>query len=145
MPAFYRVVLDTNVIVSALFWGSIPAQVFSAALNRDCASVSSEELTAELRRVIERPKFEAKLREKSLTVGSILNSYRAISTYVQIADIPINVVRNPKDRIVLATALGGKADFIVSGDKDLLVLNEYESTPIVTPAQFVKLLHPETE
>jgi putative PIN family toxin of toxin-antitoxin system len=51
-----------------------------------------------------------------------------------------NVVRDPKDAHVLEAAVAGRADYIVSGDNDLLVLARYEAVEIVTPAAFVAML-----
>jgi predicted nucleic acid-binding protein len=56
------------------------------------------------------------------------------------AEIPPDVVRDSKDRAVLACAVGGKADYIVSGDEDLLVLSIYENIPILNANQFVDRL-----
>ena len=57
-------------------------------------------------------------------------------------DIPLKsrVCRDPDDDAVLACAVSTKADYIVSGDKDLLVLNEFEDTPILTVAHTLKIL-----
>ena len=57
-------------------------------------------------------------------------------------DIPLKsrVCRDPDDDVVLACAVSARADYIVSGDKDLLVLNEFEGTPILSVAQTLELL-----
>jgi uncharacterized protein len=133
-----RVVLDTNVIVSALFWGGTPGMVFLAALSGEILSITSAPLMLEMRRVISRPKFAAKLTEKQWTVEAIGLTYYLISILEPTADIPPNIVRDPKDQIVLATAVGGKADYICSGDKDLLTLKEYDGIPILNSADLLQ-------
>jgi putative PIN family toxin of toxin-antitoxin system len=52
------------------------------------------------------------------------------------------VTRDPKDDAIVACAVEGKADYIVSGDQDLLVLGEYETVRVVTPRQFIDILAP---
>jgi predicted nucleic acid-binding protein len=61
------------------------------------------------------------------------------------ADVPEDAVRDPKDRMILACAVGGKADIIVSGDKDLVVLKAYQGISIVTPSDFLGIVNPPTE
>jgi len=57
---------------------------------------------------------------------------------VESTEVPVDVVRDPKDRAVLECAVGGNADFIVSGDRDLLVLAAYQNIVILTAEQFVQ-------
>lgn len=61
------------------------------------------------------------------------------------ADVPEDAVRDPEDRMILACAVGGKADLIVSGDKDLVVLKAYQGISIVTPSAFLNLMRPPTD
>ena len=109
-------VIDTNVFVSALIAGGTPLAVIeSTRLGKSRLLV---------------------------TVDATINSIRAMADIVLPADVPEGSIRDPKDRIILACAIGGQADFMVSGDKDLTDLNVYEGIPILTPAQFLALLNP---
>ena len=109
-------VIDTNVFVSALIAGGTPLAVIeSTRLGKSRLLV---------------------------TVDATINSIRAMANIVLPADVPEGSIRDPKDRIILACAIGGQADFMVSGDKDLTDLNVYEGIPILTPAQFLALLNP---
>jgi uncharacterized protein len=72
--------------------------------------------------------------------NTILSEYRTITELVTPAEIPPDAIRDPKDIPVLACAVGGKADYIVSGDNDLLVLTAYQNIPILSAAQFLKRL-----
>lgn len=135
-----RIVLDTNIIVSGLFWRGSPYLILDAALNKRYISLATEPLLEEIRDVLSREKFAQKLAEKKLTVDGIVNSFRMIAIIVEPAEIPLDAIRDPKDRAVLACAVGGKADYIVSGDQDLLALTAYQNIPILDTAQFVKRL-----
>jgi len=109
-------VIDTNVFVSALIARGTPlAAIESTRLGKSRLLV---------------------------TVDATINSIRAMADIVLPADVPEGSIRDPKDRIILACAIGGQADFMVSGDKDLTDLNVYEGIPILTPAQFLALLNP---
>ena len=135
-----RVVVDTNTVISALFWGGVPWQVYSAALSEQYTLLTTEALINELRSVLLRPKFVPALIAIQKTVDDIIVEYREIAEPVIPVEIGANAIRDAKDRVVLACAVGGKADYIVSGDKDLLVLETYQGVPIVKAAQFVQLL-----
>ncbi len=133
-----RAVVDTNIIVSALFWGGLPRIVLEAGLNNDYLILVTEPLIGELERVLLYPKFTQQLTKHNLTFQSVVNNYRASAVLVESTEVPVDVVRDPKDRAVLECAVGGNADFIVSGDKDLLVLVAYQNIVILTAEQFVQ-------
>ncbi len=132
-----RAVLDTNIIVSGLLWGGPPGRVFQAARDELFVAILTETLLSEILRVLSRDKFRTQLAARQMQVESIGQQYRAAAQMVETAEIPPEVIRDPKDVVVLACAVGGKADFIVSGDKDLLTLGTYESIPILTAEQFL--------
>ena len=121
-----RVVLDTNTIISGLFWDGTPWQVYRAALTGEYTLLASDALINELDEVLHRPKFIPALAEIGRTPESLVASHSEIVALVHPADIAPDTIRDPKDTMILACAVGGKADYIVSGDKDLLVLDEYQ-------------------
>jgi putative PIN family toxin of toxin-antitoxin system len=138
-----RVVLDTNTIISGLFWGGVPWQVYSAAFAEHYTLLTTDDLLNELMIVLNRPKFVQSLAIFKRTAEDIVSEYRQVAEFVIPAEIPSDVIRDPKDRAVLACAVGGKADFIVSGDKDLLILRTYENIRILNAAQFRSQLNQE--
>lgn len=138
-----RVVIDTNIIISALFWGGLPRAVIDAVLDRKCASLVTEAITAELARVLAYPKFAEKIAKQELEIQRLIADYLIFAVPVIPAAVPPGIVRDPKDRAILGCAVGGKADFVVSGDKDLLVLHEYENIPIMSAETFLHSLSAE--
>lgn len=135
-----RAVVDTNLIISGLFWRGNPAQVYDSAAKGIYVLLTTTDLIDELDRVLRYPKFAARLASIGKTANTIVTEYRAITELVTSAEIPPDAIRDPKDIPVLACAVGGKADYIVSGDQDLLVLTAYQNIPILDTAQFVKRL-----
>jgi putative PIN family toxin of toxin-antitoxin system len=119
-----RVVLDTNTILSAIIWSGVPRQVYEAGFTEQYQLVTSVMLFAELDGVLHRAKFAPMLKAANLVPDQIIESVRSAAEFVAPAEIPAGVVRDPKDVVVLACAVGGQADYIVSGDQDLLTLGQ---------------------
>jgi uncharacterized protein len=135
-----RILLDTNTIISGVFWQGAPRQVYQAVLQQEIKPLTSEALLLELERVLHYEKFVRPLTTLGTPPGAILDLYRTLADVVVPAEIPSDAVRDTQDIMVLACAVGGKADYIISGDKDLLTLGEYKGIPILSADQFIKQL-----
>lgn len=135
-----RAVLDTNILVSALLWGGLPARILSAAYDERFIMLFTDALMDELQTTLSREKFAQRIAQRQLSVPSIIRQYRMAGQMVNAAVVPDDIVRDPKDRHILACAQGGNANYIVSGDNDLLVLGTYAGIPIFTPRDFLQLL-----
>lgn len=135
----YRVVIDTNVVVSSTFWGNVPRLVIERTV-REAQPITSDDIVAELLRVLSYPKFEQELTKRKTSALEIAQEFEASCEIVIPVEVP-DYVRDPKDRIIFGCAVGGRADYIVSGDKDLTDLKSYEGIPILTPSQFLNLLN----
>lgn len=134
------VVLDSNVFVSALIrTAGAPAQVLSLQRAGSFELVTSTALIAELSDVLARPRVA---RVIHATPTEIRDSLAYLQTFAVPADptVSVTVCRDPADNRVLEAALAVAADYIVSGDQDLLVLGAFEGIPIVTPARFLSIL-----
>ena len=132
-----RVVIDTNVFVSALASPkSAPKQAIDTAFETATLLVSQTTL-AELVEVLHRPKF---VRYFSLPdARSIIERVADEAMLVPIAN-STQRVRDPKDDAFLDLAVAGRADWLVTGDNDLLVLAAVGMARIVTPADFVEVM-----
>ena len=130
-----RLVLDTNTVLSALLWRGTPYRLLQAVRNQhpSLQLYSSPVLLEELTDVIARPSFTQRLNSIGKTVRQVLADYIEIVELVEPLEVP-RIVRDPDDDHVLACALAAKAQIIVSGDKDLLDLTEYQGIPILTTA-----------
>lgn len=132
-----RIVLDTNLLVSAaLRRRSVPRQAFELAFRRGDVLVSSETL-AELEEVLTRSKFDRYLsREKRVLFWA---NFLNLAKLVAITE-SVSICRDPKDDKFLSLAVSGGADFLVSGDADLLVLHPFRGIGILTPVDFLDTL-----
>ena len=132
----FRVVLDTNVYLSAfLIRDDSIANLWRFAETGRYTVVISPFILRE---------FMKKLREK-FTVPeaereTIKRKVARITTIVQPKTVPAVIADDPDDNHVLACAVEGNADLIVSGDRHLLTLKEYEGIPIVRPVDFLRTL-----
>lgn len=130
-----RVVVDTNVVISALLWRGTPYRLFERLAVRPATSVvTSTQLIEELARVLTRASVSRRLALIETDAATILQSYMTVVRLVTPANIA-PICRDPDDDTVLATALAAGADMIVSGDDDLLSLHNWKDIDIVTAAE----------
>jgi putative PIN family toxin of toxin-antitoxin system len=136
-----RLVLDTNVVASAVLWGGVPRQLLQAGREKRVSLFTSIWLLAELTDILVRPKFENKLAAAGLSIEQIVDRYAEMAAVVQPAAIAPTVLDDPDDDQVLACAMAARADLIVSGDRrHLLPLGSFEGIPIVSPAEALRLI-----
>jgi uncharacterized protein len=127
-----RVVLDTNVLVSGLGWSGPSAAILDAVSEGRVVLITSAPLLDELRRVLAYPKL-AKVINDAVRLVDVIEA----SSVVMEPDRVLAVVNDESDNRVLEAALAASADYIVSGDADLLDLDSFNDIPIVKAAQFV--------
>jgi putative PIN family toxin of toxin-antitoxin system len=133
-----RVILDTNILLSALLSPlGLPAKLLDAWERKAFTLVACETLIAEFRGVASRPFFKARLRNSAVEL--LAAGIRDFSFFCN--DLPNGpVAPDPKDSYLLAMAEASQADFLVSGDKELLSLQSHKNTRIITPAAMIELL-----
>lgn len=132
-----RVVLDTNTLVSGVISPSGPPRRLLDGLRAQVFELcSSATLLAELLDVLSREKFAARLTQAGLTPQGIVAELRRLAYMAAPQEVPRVIEHDADDDHVLACALAGRADLIVSGDKHLHRLGgHYNGIPIVTAAQ----------
>jgi putative PIN family toxin of toxin-antitoxin system len=135
-----RLVLDNNILVSALIWQGLPRRVLDEGLEAGWQFYTSGSLMAELERVLQYPHLARAIVKKRQTPDGMLSLVRDVLHEVQVTPLIQPVCRDPDDDAVLACALAAQADLIVSGDQDLLVLQAFEGIQIVTAAQALERL-----
>jgi len=128
-----RVVIDTNLLVSAIISTGLPRQLLDAARAGEFELCTSEILLAELFDVLGRGKFADRLAQAGLSPKILVDDLRGLAVVVAPVKVPRVVPTDPDDDHVLAAALAGAVDLIASGDRrDLLPLGSYAGIPIVT-------------
>lgn len=128
-----RVLLDTNVVISAILFGGIPNDALRRGLAGEFELVTGRPLLDELERTL-RERFDFPPEAASFARGDL----ELAAELVAPARVD-PVSRDPGDDIVLAIAREGRVDYIVTGDRDLLSLGRYEGAAIVTPRQFADM------
>jgi putative PIN family toxin of toxin-antitoxin system len=129
-----RVVVDTNIFISAALKDrSPPSDAVHLAAERDVLLKSSS-TEQELFITLVRPRLAPLIPERFL---AWLVDVLAAAELVPVTERVV-ICRDPKDDKFLELAVSGHADFIVSGDADLLVLRPFRGIPIITPAAFVQ-------
>ena len=141
-----RVVVDTNVFVSSLLnRGGAPAKVIDAWRNRIYLLVVSEAIIEEICRAMRSPDIQGKYAILDQDIDALQELFHQEALVVPgLAHVSGMVPDDPQDEIFLACALDGEADLIVSGDKHLLNLREFQNIPILTVGQFLEEMNPFT-
>lgn len=129
-------ILDTNILVSGLLLSnSTPAKAATKAFETAEVLVSDETI-GELYRVLMKDKFDKYIsREDRVT---FLQKFISIARHVEIIR-KVSVCRDPQDDKYLELAINGNAEFIITGDEDLLVLDKYKNTKILKPSEYLNM------
>jgi uncharacterized protein len=135
-----RVVVDSNLIVSGLLWSGLPRALLEAAKENRFVLLSSNAMVHELAQVLNRPKFARKLQLAEITTAQLVRKYQDSVIMIEPGEIPSVVKSDPDDDQIIACAVAGHAHYVVTGDYDLLRLKCHLGIPIVTAAEFMKLL-----
>ena len=132
-----KVVLDTNVLVSAMIKAGKPRDLFNKLI-KDKQLILSRAILEEFLDVIEDPKVVKYASEQNVTV--FFDTLRNAARIVQVKSGFKAVKEDPDDDIIVRTAYDGKADYIVSGDRHLLELKEFKGIKILTTEEMIHML-----
>ena len=135
-----RLVVDTNVLVSAFLWQGTPGRLIELVGEKEIALYTSRALIEELSEVLHRKKLSKQVAATGLSAAQMIRNYRRLAIFVTSPQLARQVSRDADDDAVLACALATHVDFIVSGDKDLLVLKAFNGTHIITAAQAIQAI-----
>lgn len=139
-----RVVFDTNVFISALFNPKRPpAQLLELALQGKIRLIVSPQLIEEIERVLTYPKVKKLLKKRKTALAEVIEGLAKILQVAVLTPGELSVeaiAADPADDMILAGAVEGHADFIISGDQHLLNLKNYQGIKMVTPAAFLASL-----
>ena len=128
-----KVVLDTNVTISAFFWSGHPRTIFDLIRNRKLMMLLSGQMESEFIRVLGYSKFNLSSKELLPFIKNLRNNAEFVETSIKISVI----TSDPTDNIFLECAIDGKADYIISGDKHLLDLGTYGGIQILKAKDFL--------
>lgn len=131
-----RVTLDTNVLVSALGWNGAEAAVIEMVLESQLQLCLSTQILSEFYRVVKYPKFGFTDKEIDGFIGRLM----PLAVFVKPVQEVHIISTDPDDNRIIKCAVGGKCNYIISGDKHLLQLGEYEGIKIMKAPDFLQLI-----
>ncbi len=131
-----RVVLDTNVLISAILFGGKPRQILEKAIRGEVRLCLSEPILEELKGVLQRSKFDYSPE----MIQIILTELMGIADFVNPSETIKAVLEDPEDNRILECAVEARANYVVSGDLHLLKLKKYLDIEVLNALAFLERL-----
>ena len=126
-----KVVLDTNVVVSAMLWGGTPRKLFNLADAGHITLFTSIGLLREMTGILSRDKFLQKIAISGQSIDQIVDGYAAYTEIVRPVTTP-RIAPDPDDDVVLGTALAANAEMIITGDRPFLSVGRWQNIDVVS-------------
>ena len=127
-----KIVIDTNVIASAIFFGGRPKELIEHLVYRRVDAYASTEIISEYRETIEELSERYPNRPNNIPLTDILFAMKMVEPTTH-----VDICRDPDDNKFIDCAIDGGCIYIVRGDKDLLSLKSYGDIEIVTVSEFL--------
>ena len=133
-----RIVIDTNVVASAVFFGGRPRELLEKLILNDLEAFVSPEIVEEYRETFDYLRNQYPLRKVSIPLTRIVSACTMIEPKTN-----LKVCRDPDDDKFIECAIDSKSLYVVSGDKDLLTIKHYQNVEIVTVSEFFRRVYME--
>jgi len=128
-----KVVLDSNILISSFFWKGPSRHIVDLAIAQKIDSITSSDILEEIESVL----YEDFINVPYERIEGMVRDILSYSHLILPRKITVKGLRDIKDVKIIACALSAKADYIVTGDKDLLIIKEYKGLRIITPRAFL--------
>ncbi|TLV02733.1 putative toxin-antitoxin system toxin component, PIN family [Dyadobacter luticola] len=128
-----RIIIDTNLWISFLIRNDY-SRLDDILFSGNCILIFSSELLEEFLSVVKRPKFRKYFSQSD--IESVLETIDEYAKFVRVTS-QIDICRDAKDNFLLSLAADSSADYLLTGDNDLLELRQFEGTKIVKIADFL--------
>jgi len=126
-----KIIIDTNVFISGIFFGGYPRKVLDALIDKRVFAAASPEIINEYKEIIDRMLNKKQGRLDTVIFDLLLSDFELI-----IPTSNVHLCRDSDDDKFINCAIDAKAPYIVSGDSDLLVLEKAENVRIITAKDF---------
>lgn len=136
-----KITIDTNILVSSTFWSGDSDRILDKAEKREIELVLSEDIISEFLKVLDYEEIQSKIQNKNLEMRRSIEKIASISTIVEPKQKLYVIKDDPDDNIILECAIEGSVDYIVSNDKHLLKLGEFQGIKIVKPDEFLNIIN----
>jgi uncharacterized protein len=134
-----RAVADTNVYISGIFWPGLNRMVLNLARHDVLSLYASPQLLEEFSRTLKGKKFRLSDAQTDVIVKDLIEfTFPGRESAVSIPNL-----RDPRDLFLCSLAVGSAADYLITGDQDLLVLKRVKKTKVVTPRAFLNIEFPD--
>jgi putative PIN family toxin of toxin-antitoxin system len=131
-----KTVIDTNVFISAIFFKGKPREVIQSALKGYIRFYITEEILSEIKNVLHRDKFNLKPQ----FIENVISEIISIAEWVEPSEHFHVIENDPDDDIIFDCAFASKPEYIVSGDKHLLVINKWKNIEIIKPEKLLEII-----
>jgi putative PIN family toxin of toxin-antitoxin system len=128
-----KIVLDTNVFISGIFFSGPPAQILKSWKDQKFQIVISKEILSEYQRVA----HELSNKFSAVDIGPIIELFTIYGEIVETEGISVTVCEDPDDNMFIECAIASNSKIIVSGDKHLLRISGYQGIDVVKPRDFI--------
>jgi uncharacterized protein len=135
-----KIVLDTNVWISALLWGGKPAEIIKAAENNSVTIFASEQIIEEISQVLTYPKLKKVYDAEGLRSQDLIDSVLKVAKFVKVTEKIHVISEHPADNKFVECASAALAAYIVSGDKHLLHVACYKKIQMLSVNDFLKVI-----
>ncbi len=129
-----KIVLDTNVLVSGIFWGGLPKKIIELAIEKSISLYATESIVREYFRIID------KIGKKDLSLSNEWKMLLLDLITIIESNESIKICRDPYDDMFIECAVSCGASYIVSGDDDLLSLEKFNEIEIVTAKSYLAII-----
>ena len=126
-----KIVVDTNVVISGVFFGGAPGEILKAIVSSDVAACASAEIVDEYLEIVNEMISRKQGKINTNLLLPLINSLEMIEPKTK-----VKISRDPDDDKFIECAKDAQALYIISGDKDLLVIKEYDGIEIITAKEF---------
>ena len=132
-----KIVLDSNIFISGIFWKGNPHKIIELAEKRELEIFTTDEILEELFGVLKREKFKPLFEEAKTNTNEVFEKTLEL-VKICIPVKKINIIKDdPSDNKFLACAISAQASFIISGDNHLLKVKNFQGISIVKPREFL--------
>ncbi len=129
-----KIVLDTNVLVSGIFWGGLPRKIIELAIEKSISLYATESIVREYFRIID------KIGKKDLSLSNEWKMLLLDLITIIESNESIKICRDPYDDMFIECAVSCGASYILSGDDDLLSLEKFNEIEIVTAKSYLAII-----
>jgi len=129
-------VIDTNVLISGMLWRGMPFRLLRRVEEGNLTIYTSLDIMTEVYRVLNYPKFQQYIDNQQTSSGELFAKIESLCTIIHVEPFVKGVCSDVDDDKFISCALAADVEFLVSGDKHLLDLKQYQSVRILTAREF---------